>query len=247
MTTYAQVAQRTLTHVLSAQTPAINAAAALIVGCYRDDGILQTFGTGHARIIAHEMAGRAGGLVPVNMLSIKDLVMFGGTPPGDIMDPTLERDPTLAGRIYTLAGPGPGDVFLLASNCGINGSIVEMASLVTGRGHPLIAITSLAHTNSVPSRHHSGKRLADLADVVVDTGAPPGDAAVELADGTRVGAVSSLAGVLIAQLLTEEVSRRLLADGTTPPIYTSMNLPDGDERNAGLTRAYGGRVRVIEP
>jgi uncharacterized phosphosugar-binding protein len=246
-TRYAQVAREVLTHVTDTQHDAVDAAAELVATAVRNGAVLQAFGTGHARIVAHELAGRAGGLAAVNLLSIKDLVMFGQAAPADILDPTCERDPALAPRIYALADPAPGDVFLIASNSGINGSVVEMARQVTGRGHPLIAVTSLAHTMSVPSRHPSGTRLADHADVVIDTGAPPGDAAIALPDGTRIGAVSSLAGVLIAQLLTELVCHKLLHTETTPPVYRSMNLPDGDVHNAALFTTYAGRVRPIEP
>jgi uncharacterized phosphosugar-binding protein len=87
----------------------------------------------------------------------------------------------------------------------------------------------------------------DLADVVIDNGAPAGDAALDLGDGIRVGAVSNLAGVVIVQLLTEGIARAALAAGAEPDVYRSMNLPDGDTRNAeGLAR-IAGRVRPIEP
>ncbi|WP_117210386.1 sugar isomerase domain-containing protein [Allorhizocola rhizosphaerae] len=244
---YPTIARRVVDHVVQTQAGAIEAAADLVATAIRAGAILHAFGTGHARIVAHELSGRAGGLVPVNLVSIKDLVMFGGQPPADILDPTVERDPALAARVYELAAPKPADVFLIASQSGINGSVVQMARLVTDRGHALIAITSLAHSRSVPSRHESGTRLGDHAHVVIDTGAPVGDAAVTLPDGTRSNAVSSLAGVLIAQMLTERVCRLLLDSGMRPPVYTSMNVPGGDSSNAELIAAYTGRVRPIEP
>ncbi len=87
----------------------------------------------------------------------------------------------------------------------------------------------------------------DVADIVIDNGAPPGDAALDLGDGVAVGAVSNLAGVVIVQLLTEGIARAYLAAGETPPVYRSMNLPDGDARNADLLAAVAGRVHPIEP
>jgi uncharacterized phosphosugar-binding protein len=247
MYTYPDLARQTIDRLVSTQLTAIDQAADLVATRLRDDGVLQAFGTGHARIICHEIAGRAGGLVPVNLVRLSDLVFHGDLAPKDLLDPTLERDPALAPEVYRLAAPAPGDPFLIASNSGINGSVVEFALLVREHGHPIIAVTSVPHSTSVDPRHPSGHRLLDLADIVIDTGAPPGDAALELPDGTRIGALSNLAGIVIGQLLTEGISRRLLAAGLTPPVYRSMNLPDGDTANADLLTRYSTRVRPIEP
>jgi len=118
---------------------------------------------------------------------------------------------------------------------------------VRGAGVPLVAITSVRHSSSVESRHPSGRKLMDVADVVIDNGAPPGDAALDLGDGVVVGAVSNLAGVVIVQLLTEGIARATLAAGERPDVYRSMNLPDGDERNAAAQARLADRVRPIEP
>jgi uncharacterized phosphosugar-binding protein len=244
---YPAVARSVVERVLETQLPAIEAAARLVADAYRADGILQAYGTGHSRIVTLELSARAGGLAPVGMLAIKDLVMFGGTEPGAILDPTYERQPGLARRVYDLADPRPQDAFVIVSNSGINSSVVEMAVLLKERGHPLVAITSAAHTAAVASRDTSGHRLRDLADVVIDNCAPPGDAAVQLDDRHAIGAVSSLTGVLIAQLLTEAVCRLLMADGRQPPVFVSANLPEGDDHNAPLIAALHGRVRPIEP
>ncbi|WP_269458196.1 sugar isomerase domain-containing protein [Microlunatus soli] len=163
------------------------------------------------------------------------------------MEPTLERDPSLAGDIYALAAPRDTDCFLIASNSGINGSVVEMARIVRDHGHRLIAITSLGHSRQVASRHPSGAKLYELADVVIDTGTPLGDAGLPIGDAIVVGATSSLVGVTAVQMITEGVCRRLLDRGRTPPVYRSMNVPGSDQANAALEAHYRGRVRPIEP
>ncbi|GAB3764441.1 sugar isomerase domain-containing protein [Microlunatus parietis] len=244
---YPGLAKTAIDRLLKDQLKSVDAAADLVAAALLDDGVLQAFGTGHARLIVHELAGRAGGLIPVNLVRLQDVVFFGDRSPASILDPTLERDPGLAAEVLELAAPRPGDPWLIASNSGINGSVVELARLVREAGHPVIAVCSLAHSRTVPSRHPSGLRLPDLADLVIDNGAPPGDAALELPDGTRVGALSNLVGVVIVQLLTEGVARRMLAAGVTPPVYRSMNLPDGDRANAARLAAYGSRIRPIEP
>jgi uncharacterized phosphosugar-binding protein len=244
---YPALAHDVIDRIVGGQLPAIDAAVALIEPRLRDGGVLHVFGTGHARIPMHEMAGRAGGLMRVNLVRMSDLVMHGDREPSALADPLLERDPAFAAPLFELTGARDGDAVLMASNSGINGTVVEFAELVGAAGLPLVAITSLAHSSSVESRHPSGRKLMDLADVVIDNGAPAGDAALDLGDGIRVGAVSNLAGVVIVQLLTEGIARAALAAGAEPDVYRSMNLPDGDTRNAeGLAR-IAGRVRPIEP
>jgi uncharacterized phosphosugar-binding protein len=233
--------------VTATQTGNIRLAADLVVDAIQSDGIIQVFGTGHSRSIAMEIAGRAGGLVPANALSIKDLVMYGATTPADILDPTIERDPALAQRILDLADTHPEDVFIIASNSGGNGSVVELALLARKRGHRVIAVTSLEHTRQVASRHPSGRRLYEIADVVIDNCGVFGDAAMPLPAGGAIAATSSLTGVLIAQMLVAEVCGRLLRLGKEVPVLVSANVPGGDEHNEALNRRYGGRVRRSEP
>lgn len=244
---YAALARSRVEWILTTQLPAIDAAASIVADAIEAGGVLQAFGTGHSRIVTLELAGRAGGLAPVGMLAVKDLVMFGGIDPGQILDPTYEREAGLARRVYDLAAPGPTDAFLIASNSGINAAIVEMADLARERGHAVIAVTALEHTRSPQARQLGEQHLADLANVVIDNGAPAGDAGVDLGDGVRIGAVSSLTGVLIAQLLTEQVCRKLISSGVAPPVYRSANLAGGDEHNARVDATYRDRIRPIEP
>jgi uncharacterized phosphosugar-binding protein len=105
-----------------------------------------------------EIAGRAGGLVPANA-------------PSEILDPTVERDPGVAQRVLDLADPNPDDLFIIASQSGGNGSVVELAQLVAGRGH-----------------------------VVIDNCGVFGDAALPLPAGGAIAATSSLTGVLMTNV-----------------------------------------------
>jgi len=243
---YPALAHTVVDRIAIGQAAAIDDAVALLAPRMMAGGVLHVFGTGHARLPMHEMAGRAGGLMPVNLVRLSDLVFRGGRAPAEMADPLLERDPTIAAPLFELTAPAPGDAFLIASNSGINGALVEFARLVREAGLPLVALTSVRHSTSVDSRHPSGLRLLDLADVVIDNGAPPGDAELDLGDGVMVGAVSNLAGVVTVQLLTEGIARAYLAAGETPDVYRSMNLPDGDARNAQRLAALAGRVHPIE-
>ena len=221
----------------------VQRAADIVASALQADGVLQAFGSGHSEALAMELAGRAGGLVPTNRISLRDVVIFGGESPDVLSRGVLERDPDIAQRLYDLAGPHASDVFVIASNSGVNGSIVEMARIVKEREHPLIAITSITQTAGLESRHPSGTKLADHADVVLDNGAPYGDAVLDLPGGGKVCAVSSITAALLAQLLAAEVVRRLVAADETPPVYLSANIPGGDQHNNVLEQRYAGRIR----
>ncbi|MBA4862314.1 SIS domain-containing protein [Streptomyces sp. PSKA54] len=218
-------------------------AAELIAECVRSDGVIQAFGTGHSQAIVLELAGRAGGLVPTNRLSIADLVVYGGDEASVLDNPLLERESGVAARIYDLAAPSPQDLFVVISNSGVNNVVVEMALHAKEHGHRVLAITSLAHTRAVPAAHPSGKKLADLADVVLDNAAPRGDALLDLPGGGSVCALSTLTGVMLVQMTVAEAASLLLASGERPPVYVSANVPGGFESNLGLEKRYAGRIR----
>ncbi|MBM0238713.1 SIS domain-containing protein [Micromonospora sp. ATA32] len=239
---YLAVVTGTIERVAAGQRDAVGRAADLIADALRADGVMHAFGTGHSEALAMEIAGRAGGLVPTNRIALRDLVLRGGAPV-DLLGPTLERDPAVAHRLYELAPVSPTDVFVVASNSGVNGAIVEFAALVKERGHGLVAITSAEHSGRMPSRHPSGRKLAEFADVVLDNGAPYGDATLPLPGGGAVGAVSSITAALLAQQIVVEVVARLIAAGERPPVYLSANTPGGDAHNSELEARYAGRIR----
>ena len=243
----AEVMRAAVDKVIDTQPANITAAAELVAAAILDDGVIQMFGTGHSRTFAQEVVGRAGGLIPANALAVKDLVMYGDTPPSEILDPHLERDPALAARILALCDVRPPDVFIIGSNSGGNGTVVEFARLVKERGHRVVAVTSLDHSRRITSRHPSGLRLFELADVVIDNGGVLGDAALQLPSGRRIGATSSLTSVLIAQLLVAEVCGLLLRRQADVPVFVSANVPGGDEHNERVFAHYAGRVRLGEP
>lgn len=242
-TSYWEAVSRALPDTVERARESVAEAADLIAAAVRAGGVIQVFGTGHSQAMAMEVAGRAGGLVPTNQLSIRDLVLFGGEDPETALDPFAEREPSVAGKVLELADVRPADIFLIASQSGGNGAIVEMAQLVKERGHQVIAVTSLTHSSAITARHPSGLRLFEVADVVLDNGAPFGDSPLRLPDGTGVCALSTVTGAVLLQMTLAETVARLTAAGVTPPLYQSANVPGSDERNARLEAEYAGRIR----
>ncbi len=244
--TFAATALNQLGRVVEEQRGAIASAGALIATALASGGILHAYGTGHSRSVALELVARAGGLIPTNLLSIKDLVLWGGRPPESIRDPKLERESGVAESVLALHDVRPGDVMVIASNSGVNPAIVEMAGLVRSRTVPVIAIGSVGHSRAVPSRDATGTTLFDHADVVVDTLTPPGDAVVPLSAGGYACGTSTLSAVLIVQLLVAHTIGELDRRGVHIPVYRSMNTTGADTPNAEAERAWAARLRPVE-
>ncbi|WP_395575625.1 sugar isomerase domain-containing protein [Streptomyces sp. BK79] len=239
---FADQALTSLDRAIAANRDAVAAAARLFADCVAADGVIHAFGTGHSQATALEISGRAGGLIPTNRIGLTDLVLLGGENRAVLDDPLLERRPGLAARLYELSTPRPQDLFVIISNSGVNNSIVDMAHLVKEKGHRLVALTSMEHTRAVPALHASGKRLADLADAVLDNCAPAGDALLPLPGGGSLCGVSTIVSTTLAQMVVAESVALLLAEGHDIPVYISANLPGGFERNAKLEAHYAGRL-----
>ncbi|MFB7249352.1 sugar isomerase domain-containing protein [Microbacterium sp. NPDC056234] len=225
-----------------AEAGAFDAAVDLLVACVDAGGVIHAFGTGHSEAFAMEISGRAGGLIPTDRFALRDLVLYGDRDV-EVLTGSLEREPWVVDELMATVHVGEHDVFMIASNSGVNGSIVGAALWAKERGHSVIAVTSLEHTARVQPKHPSGKRLSEIADVVIDNLAPYGDTTLEVAGGIGVGAVSSITAAYIAQLLTLGVARSITDRGETPPMYISANIPGGDEHNSVLEDRYRGRIR----
>ena len=228
---------------LAGPNAAIDEAIKLTADALEAGGVVQAFGTGHSEAFAMEIAGRAGGLIATNRIALRTLVLRGGRDLSALGSAEFERDPNIGENLVSLFDVQPNDIFMIASNSGVNGSILGVALAAKARGHKLIAVTSLDHTMKVTPKHPSGKRLAEVADVVIDNLAPFGDSTMQLEDGTGVGAVSSITAAFIAQRITIGVAEAMRQRGKTPPVYISANIPGGDEHNTALENLYGERIR----
>jgi uncharacterized phosphosugar-binding protein len=237
-----QVASGILERVVETQGEAIQRAARIFADAIDRGGVVHAYGTGHSRAFAMELANRAGGLVPMHQLDSVDLILA-GWPSDEVLGPEFELDPAVGPALFGCYQIESDDVFIIASNSGVNPSIVGMALHVKAHNHPLVAVTSLEHTRHVPSLDSSGKKLHELADVVIDNCGPLGDALLELPGGGKACSISSLSGALIGQMLTAETIGILLDRGHQPPILISANVPGGREADEKLRQQYAGRLR----
>jgi len=220
----------------------LDQAADLIADSLQHDGILHTFGTGHSHLIAEEVFDRAGGLVPVNPILDPGTMLHVGALSGT----AFERMSGYADIILLRYRLEPQDVILIASNSGRNAVPVEMAMAAKAKGLKVIALTALAASQSQPSRHTSGKRLFELADVVLDNCSPLGDTvmSVEGVPG-KVSSTSTVIGAALVQALVHNVVAKLKARGIEPPILVSANLGTGGSYGEQNYVKYRDRVKHL--
>jgi uncharacterized phosphosugar-binding protein len=220
----------------------VRAAAALTAERIAAGGRLHHFDTGHT---AREPVRRAGGLVGLHAIEVRyDLEH--PTPPG--------REPKglLAGYYFDNEAMGSmvaershlakGDVLWLVSNSGKEPFPVALALGARAKGCAVVAVTSVAFSKAVPPGHSTGKRLFEVADRVIDTRGPVGDAAVDVpALGTPICPLSGLLNVAAVWALEAETVEALLARGIRPAVYRSVNLPDGFDWNDRAEALYRSR------
>lgn len=241
---YFDVAQRVLRDVSEKSGETIRKAAGLMVEAILTDHSLFAFGASHSFMLAEEMVYRTGGLMLVNPIYPHGMNL-------------LVRPATLTSQLERVVGLGTtllknsparsGDVLILASVSGRNAVAIDMSLAAREAGIKVIGITSLAYTTGVTSRHPSGKKLVELCDVVIDNGAPYGDAAVDIQGlAQKVCPVSSLTGIAIVNALVAEVVAQLTARGVTPPVFISANVDGGDAFNARQLAANRHRIHYLD-
>ena len=227
--------------MLGSQSLKIEQVSAWMASSIAHGGIVHLFGSGHSHMIAEEVFHRAGSLMPLNPILDPNL-----TPLGHVNATLLERTPGYAKVILGSHDIREGEVVIVASNSGVNPVPIEAVLEARARGAKTVAITSDHHYRSAPSRHDSGKRLADVADLTIDTCVPRGDALVSI-PGVEfpVGGVSSVVGLALIEAIVVETTHQLHQRGMTPPVIPTMNLPGGDEKMAELVEAYRARLPLL--
>ncbi len=221
------------------QAVQIRQAGGLIARTLERGGLVHTLGTGHSHLLAQEIYSRAGGLLPVNVIESAPLMLNEDA----VASGKWERVSGIAGIMLEHAAIDPRrDTLVIISNSGRNAVPVEAAEWAKQHGLPVIAVTSLTHSKAETSLASSGKKLYEVADVVLDNGGAPGDAAMELRPGLRAGATSTIVGAFLMQCAVLSAIEQSLDHGIQPPVLTSGNVEGAKASNQRLVEGYPGRL-----
>ncbi|MGQ9682450.1 MAG: sugar isomerase domain-containing protein [Anaerolineae bacterium] len=241
---YIAEVKKLIEHVEKTQLGSIQRAADLIADAIMRDRLIYVFGAGHSHLLAYDVFARAGGLVHMQVIADLGLDFAAGAN----RQGGFERLPGYAQLVIRDYDIQPGDVMIVISQSGRNPAPVEMALEGKARGATIIALTSMPHTMSITASNPSGKRLFEVADLVLDNGCPPGDALVRL-EGlpAAVSPGSTVIGALILQAVVAQVAQNLLDRGQQPAVFMSGNTAEGSEYNKKIRgetmRSLAGRMR----
>ena len=242
--TYLDQAMELLLRIRNEEGESIAKAGSAVADRIAEDRLIYVIGPGgHSQIGAEEVFSRAGGLACIWSF-IDDGFYLGH---GAARSMAIERTPGYARAILNQADMGEGDVLVIVNAYGINSATIDSAQYAREKGILSIAVTSVANQRGLPqghpSRHPSGLDLCDLADIVVDTKMPLGDAVMAV-DGVKekVGPVSTMVNAYALNSIMLQAIGDLANRGIEPPVWRSSNSPGGDEANLEVTARYRNRV-----
>jgi len=236
--------QADLERIKGEQSANIKQAGQLVAEALSANGVIHTFGTGHAHLIADEAFYRAGGIAAINPILDERLIFLKGA----LESTRAERENGLAAKLIAREDVRPEDAAIIISNSGRNAAPVEMALEMKVRHVKVIAITNLEQSQASTARHYSGKRLYELADVTIDNCVPSGDALLTLSGSeSRIGPASTVAGAAIINSIILEAVSELRLRGELVPVLPSANVEGVSEQTLrDLLRPYKGRIRYLD-
>jgi uncharacterized phosphosugar-binding protein len=224
-----------LEKVRDAQTALIDKAAEMCSKSIAADKLVFTFGTGHGAIPALESFPRTGTIVGFRPIVESTMISFHHVwgDMGARQYRFIHAQEGYGKAIMKSHQLDPADTMILFSHSGINAVIMDIAMECRERSIGLVGVTSVPHSSATPSRHSSGKRLFEVADVVVDTGAALADSAISI-EGLEhpVGPTSTSVTIAIAHAIVSATAEKLVRQGITPGVMVSPNTTSKEAANA---------------
>jgi uncharacterized phosphosugar-binding protein len=239
---------RGLLQSVEQQLPLIQKAADWFAASILAGRMVHVFGSGHSRIMVEEMWPRYGsfpGFNPIVELSLSFHNLVVGAN-GQRQAMFLENASGLAERILRNFAVRPQDSAFVISSSGCNLVPIEMAEGFQKRGVKVVVIISRKHSEASASKHPAGKKLQDFADLVLDTGAPSGDAMVRIPGlDTPVSPGSTVGGCLLVNAIKAEVAARLVAAGQPPKVLTAAAVIGAERATQIFEAAYDEHAHRI--
>lgn len=235
MKDYFKLLSEKLEACVQTQAENIDQAAALILDSVHQGGNFYIFGTGHSHMIAEEMYVRAGGLAFVKAILPPEMMLHQRVNKST----NLERLSGYAQALLDLYPIQENDTMMIVSNSGRNAVPIEMCLQAQRKGVKVIALTSIKHSSQVIARHEGGKKLYELADLVIDNQAEYGDAGFKIEGfDVAMAGTSDFIGIAVVQALTVAIAEKMLANNEIPPIFKSGNMDGAEQHNRDLHQRY---------
>lgn len=232
---------RNIINGVEAQAGDIARAAQWFTASILRGRMVHVFGSGHSRIMVEEMWPRYGsfpGFNPIVELSLTFHNLVVGAN-GQRQAMFLENVEGLAERILRNFDITTDDSALIISSSGSNIVPIEMAELFQQKKVKLVAIITKQHAAASTSKRKDGKKLGDFADLVLDTGAPAGDAMVYIPGlETPVAPGSTVGGALLINTIKAEVARLLTEAGHPPKVLTAGCIVGAEKARTLFESAY---------
>jgi|LSQX01.1.fsa_nt_gb uncharacterized phosphosugar-binding protein len=224
------------------QLGAIEECAEAFASTLENGNNIFLFGTGHSHMLAEELFYRAGGLVNIHPVLETALMLHESA----AQSTQMERLEGYAQILFDSYSMKSGDAIVIISNSGRNGVCVDMAQIAKEKGLKVIALTNLNHSKSMDSRHPSGKKLYEFADIVLDNMGCVGDASVYFEEIERkVAPTSTSAGAAILNAAVAGCIEKMLNDSFIPEVFSSSNIDDGDKINKEYINKYKDKIKSL--
>lgn len=231
-----------LRNVLESQREQIKMAGETVAESLLSGGILHTFGCGHAVLPTLDIFSRGGGLVPINpILAPGPMLWNWPVSQGTRMEKELE---SYGDILIDSARVSDEDVLLVISTAGSIPVAVEAIIRAKELGAKTVVVTSIDWAKQQPGIHSSGKRVFEVADIVIDDCGESNYSAMKvegLAQG--VGPTSTIIECFITNSIILEAVKSYLDREEVPPILISSHVPGGDVHNSRLFEQYRDRLR----
>lgn len=248
---YLAEAEKILHRVRDTQLPVIRQAAALCAETIANRGLVHLFGSGHSRMAVEEVFPRYGsfpGFHPIVELSLTNHTQVVGAN-GQRQAMAIERMEGLGEPILRNFVFRDRDLMIVFSTSGNKGVPVDVALGAKARGLTVVAVIAAAYSELIASEHSSGRKLADIADLVVDNCALPGDSMVDVPGvDARVGPGSTIGNTAVVNTLKVLVAQDLAARGQPPLVLASayeIGAEASRERFEATYDDYRERVKVV--
>lgn len=239
--------------LLEDQSEAIAKAGVLCSEHIAAGRLVHVFGAGHSRMMCEEAYPRIGAVVGFHPIVELAVTYFTPVVGGNGLRQALflERVPGYGRVILEESVAAPGDAVIVFSSSGVEHIIMDFVDAAQEQGLPVIGVTSLEYSATAAEERGGARRLADVADLVIDNHVPAGDAIVDLEGLTeRVGPSASILNLAVMNSIAAATAQALLERGEEPMVFASPHLV-GEERSRERfdsclaefqTRVWGGRA-----